>query len=129
MAPSHQTFPHESRYQCLDCHWAQVEGSAPRKAGERLAASYVNFYLPNGGAVIPQFGGEAAEADARHVSDLPVNVPPLSAVVAMQHAAISSFLSILCYSAIVHLCNWLGAALTFMIPMSFLGCQASFMMF
>ncbi|EIE24482.1 agmatine deiminase [Coccomyxa subellipsoidea C-169] len=33
---------------------AQVEGSVPRKAGERLAASYVNFYLPNGGAVIPQ---------------------------------------------------------------------------
>ncbi len=44
---------------------AQVDGSAPRKAGERLAASYVNFYMPNGGAVIPQFGGDAAEADAR----------------------------------------------------------------
>jgi agmatine deiminase len=37
----------------------------PRQAGQRLAASYVNFYLPNGGAVVPQFGGEAAAADAR----------------------------------------------------------------
>ncbi len=45
-----------------------MEGSVPRKAGERLAASYVNFYLPNGGAVIPQFGGDATEADARHAS-------------------------------------------------------------
>ena len=35
------------------------------QAGERLAASYVNFYLPNGGVIVPQFGGEAAEADAR----------------------------------------------------------------
>ncbi|CAL5222373.1 g4727 [Coccomyxa viridis] len=44
---------------------AKVDGSAPREAGERLAASYVNFYLPNGGVIAPQFGGEAAEADAR----------------------------------------------------------------
>lgn len=35
------------------------------QAGERLAASYVNFYLPNGGVIAPQFGGEAAAADAR----------------------------------------------------------------
>jgi agmatine/peptidylarginine deiminase len=27
-----------------------------RNAGERLPASYVNFYLANGGAVIPAFG-------------------------------------------------------------------------
>jgi len=37
------------------------------QAGDRLAASYVNFYLPNGGAIVPQFGGEATEADARQV--------------------------------------------------------------
>lgn len=30
-----------------------------------MAASYVNFYLPNGGVIVPQFGGEAAAADAR----------------------------------------------------------------
>jgi agmatine deiminase len=29
------------------------EGSKPRKAGERLAASYVNFYIANGGIVMP----------------------------------------------------------------------------
>jgi agmatine deiminase len=29
------------------------EGSRPRVAGERLAASYVNFYLANGGVVMP----------------------------------------------------------------------------
>lgn len=31
-------------------------GSAPRVAGQRLAASYVNFYSPNGGVIVPQFG-------------------------------------------------------------------------
>lgn len=44
---------------------AHVEGSKPRQAGDRMAASYVNFYLPNGGVIVPQFGGEAAAADAR----------------------------------------------------------------
>jgi agmatine deiminase len=29
------------------------EGSRPRVAGERLAASYVNFYIANGGIVMP----------------------------------------------------------------------------
>ena len=43
----------------------EVEGVKPRVAGDRLAASYINFYLPNGGLVMPAFGGEAAEADAR----------------------------------------------------------------
>ena len=40
-------------------------GAKPRQAGDRLAASYINFYMPNGGIVMPAFGGEAAEADAR----------------------------------------------------------------
>jgi len=31
-------------------------GSKPRRAGDRMAASYVNFYLCNRGAVIPTFG-------------------------------------------------------------------------
>jgi len=30
------------------------EGTKPRRAGERLAASYVNFYLANGAVVFPQ---------------------------------------------------------------------------
>ena len=28
------------------------------EAGERLAASYVNFYISNGGIILPQFGDE-----------------------------------------------------------------------
>ncbi|KAK9825337.1 hypothetical protein WJX74_010757 [Apatococcus lobatus] len=35
-----------------------------RKAGERLAASYVNFYIANGGIVMPAFGQEPADARA-----------------------------------------------------------------
>ena len=43
----------------------KVEGTKPRQAGDRLAASYANFYIANGGVVMPAFGGEAAEADLR----------------------------------------------------------------
>jgi agmatine deiminase len=32
-----------------------VEGTLPRAAGERLSASYVNFYIANGGIVFPLF--------------------------------------------------------------------------
>ncbi len=32
-----------------------VDGTLPREEGDRMAASYVNFYLCNGGAVIPSF--------------------------------------------------------------------------
>ena len=32
-----------------------VYGTLPRGAGDRMAASYINFYLCNGGAVIPSF--------------------------------------------------------------------------
>ena len=32
-----------------------VEGTFPRQEGDRLAASYINFYLCNGGAVVPTF--------------------------------------------------------------------------
>lgn len=31
-------------------------GEDEREAGERLAASYVNFYISNGGVIVPQFG-------------------------------------------------------------------------
>ena len=31
------------------------ETAKPRKAGDRLAASYVNFYIANGGIVMPLF--------------------------------------------------------------------------
>jgi agmatine deiminase len=32
-----------------------VEGTLPRVAGYRLAASYINFYIANGGVVLPMF--------------------------------------------------------------------------
>ena len=34
------------------------EGEDVRELGERLAASYVNFYISNGGIILPQFGDE-----------------------------------------------------------------------
>jgi agmatine deiminase len=32
-----------------------VAGTLPRNAGDRMAASYVNFYLCNGGLILPTF--------------------------------------------------------------------------
>jgi agmatine deiminase len=33
-----------------------VDGTLPRNTGDRMAASYINFYMCNGGAVVPTFG-------------------------------------------------------------------------
>lgn len=33
--------------------------------GKRLTLSYLNFYLVNGGVILPVFGGQAAAADRR----------------------------------------------------------------
>lgn len=44
------------------------EGEDVREAGERLAASYVNFYFTNKSVILPQFGGENEESDKRAVS-------------------------------------------------------------
>jgi agmatine deiminase len=41
----------ETEAQAVD----EVEGSKPRRAGDRLAGSYINFYITNGGVIIPQF--------------------------------------------------------------------------
>lgn len=43
-------------------------GEDVREVGERLAASYVNFYFTNHSILLPQFGGENAESDALAVS-------------------------------------------------------------
>jgi agmatine/peptidylarginine deiminase len=43
------------------------EGRANRHAGERLAASYVNFYICNGGVIAPAFGLPESDAAARAV--------------------------------------------------------------
>ena len=41
----------EEEAAAIDC-----EGAVKRQAGERLPASYINFYHGNGGAVVPAFG-------------------------------------------------------------------------
>lgn len=41
------------------------EGEDEREAGERLAASYVNFYFSNGAVILPAFGGENKASDER----------------------------------------------------------------
>ncbi len=43
------------------------EGEDAREAGDRLAASYVNFYFSNAAVVLPAFGGENEESDQRAV--------------------------------------------------------------
>lgn len=48
--------------------YAFEEGEDEREAGERLAASYVNFYFSNEAVVMPVFGGENQESDERAVS-------------------------------------------------------------
>lgn len=40
-------------------------GEDLREAGERLAASYVNFYFSNGAVILPAFGGENRDSDRR----------------------------------------------------------------
>ncbi len=42
-----------------------ADGEDTREPGERLAASYVNFYFGNDCVLVPQFGGEYAADDAR----------------------------------------------------------------
>ena len=43
------------------------EGEDVREIGERLAASYVNFYFCNDFILLPQFGGKNKESDRRAV--------------------------------------------------------------
>lgn len=45
-------------------------GYVPRIAGERLPATYINHYTANGGAVVPQFGFNAAANDERALEDI-----------------------------------------------------------
>ncbi len=52
-----------------------AEGEAVRVLGERLAASYVNFYFGNDCVLLPQFGGENAESDAKACEILQSCIP------------------------------------------------------
>lgn len=51
------------------------EGEDTREVGERLAASYVNFYFANGSILVPSFGGENTESDKRAISILKALLP------------------------------------------------------
>lgn len=48
-------------------HAQDETGRTHRQPGERLAASYVNFYIANGGIVMPAFGVPQADAAAQAV--------------------------------------------------------------
>lgn len=51
------------------------EGEDEREVGERLAASYVNFYIANDLVLVPQFGGENKESDELAVEILQKEFP------------------------------------------------------
>ena len=44
-----------------------AEGRKHREAGERLAASYINFYIANGAIIMPAFGVPEADSRAQQV--------------------------------------------------------------
>jgi agmatine deiminase len=46
------------------------KGSRPRRAGDRLAGSYINFYIANGGIVMPLFGDPHDAGAMRALGDL-----------------------------------------------------------
>ncbi len=52
------------------------KGYCPRLPGVRMPATYINHYCANGGVVVPQFGGWAAETDARAIETLQVRFLP-----------------------------------------------------
>ena len=41
------------------------DGNMVRQPGEKIAASYVNFYIANGAILVPQFGRDTEETDRR----------------------------------------------------------------
>ena len=50
--PSNPVIVTKEEAEKIEC----APGEVPRTEGERLAASYVNFYIANGAVVVPQFG-------------------------------------------------------------------------
>lgn len=48
----------------------EIEGSHPRTAGTRLAASYINFYICNGGVIVPIFDDPHDVEALRTIQDL-----------------------------------------------------------
>lgn len=52
---------------CSSIFLEQDGEAKPRLAGTRLAASYVNFYIANGGIITPQFGDKKWDDEAVRV--------------------------------------------------------------
>ena len=59
------------------------EGEDTREVGERLAASYVNFYFTDKSVILPQFGGENKESD-RLAAEIMKNLCPERRIVPIQ---------------------------------------------
>ena len=47
-----------------------IEGTTPRQPGDRMAASYINFYFCNGGAIVPTFNDPNDRAALYKLQDL-----------------------------------------------------------
>ena len=47
-----------------------IDKAFPRPAGERLAGSYINFYIANGGIILPQFDDRFDEDARRKMAEL-----------------------------------------------------------
>ncbi|GAB4481635.1 MAG: agmatine deiminase [Anaerolineae bacterium] len=47
-----------------------VEGTLPREEGDRMAASYINFYIANGGVIVPVFNDPHDSAALAKLADL-----------------------------------------------------------
>lgn len=47
-----------------------IQGSFPRREGDRLAASYINFYIANNGVVAPIFNDPHDQTGLREIADL-----------------------------------------------------------
>jgi len=47
-----------------------VDSAFSRPAGERLAGSYINFYIANGGIILPQFNDRHDEDARRKLAEL-----------------------------------------------------------
>lgn len=48
----------------------EVKGSYPRKAGERIGGTYVNFYIANGGVVVPLYDDPQDDVALKILDDL-----------------------------------------------------------
>ncbi len=48
----------------------KIKGTIPRKKGERLPMSYINFYLTNGGVIMPKFNDQYDEVAFKKMQEI-----------------------------------------------------------